>query len=168
MGSRGVESGSIEVFGRLIKPSYGRVLRRSRARTGGVGGIFSLIPSYTVAENICYPLMLAGERKKTVKERLLKMLTEFSLLKQASEYPSSLTRVEKTLVQFARASIANQPLMIIDEPMAGLDQTTFDRISQYLVKVSLSGRSMIILTSEKWSRDLPNTDIYNIENGELV
>lgn len=160
--------GSVEVFGKVIRPGQKRLIKYNRRRIGGVGGIFSLIPSYTVAENIIFPLILSGEKKKVRKERLLKMLTEFSLLKQSGEYPENLTRVENTLVQFARASVAHQPLLIIDEPLAGLDKKTYQRIYDYLVKLSLSGQSMIILSSETLDKGLPNTDSYLIMNGALV
>ena len=166
-GIRGCDSGSVELFGKLVNVKKKRQLKQLRRKIGGVGGIYSLIPSYNVAENIKYPLVISGERNKIVKDRLLNMLREFSLLKQAGEYPDGLTRVEKTLVQFAQASIANQPLMIIDEPSAGLDLNTFERIYEYLVRVSLSGRSMIILTSEPLLKVLPNTDSYYIKNGAL-
>jgi len=126
------------------------------------------MPSLTVAENITFPLVLSGTRRKVRRERLLKILTQFSLLKQAGEYPRSLTRVESTLVQFARSSIAHQPLMIVDEPLAGLDRKTYQRVLEYLVSVSLSGRSMIILCSDPPSQPLPHTDYYHISNRALV
>jgi len=167
VGLRFAQSGSVELFGEYLKTGSARSIRYVRRRIGGVGGIFALIPSISVAENIMMPLVLAGERRKVRQERLLKMLSEFSLLKCAGEYPSSLTRVEITLVQFARASIAHQPLMIIDEPLAGLDRETYQRITDYLVTVSLSGRSMIILSSEILSQQLPNMDYYQLMNGAL-
>lgn len=166
-GCRFAWSGSVELFGELLKPRKNRAIRRIRRKIGGVGGLYDLIPSLTVAENITYPLVLLAERAKVRRERLRRMLTEFSLLKQAGQYPGALTRVENSLVQFARASIANQPLMIIDEPSAGLDRRTFDRVFEYLVKVSLSGRSMLILTSEVPQQKLPNTDYYQISQGNL-
>ncbi len=168
VGLRPVQGGSVEVMGQTVKPERARTVKLVRRKVGGVGGIFGLMPSLTVAENISFPLILAGERRRVRRERLLKMLTEFSLLRQAGEYPHSLTRVENTLVQFARASIAHQPLMLIDEPLAGLDRKTYQRILEYLVSVSVSGRSMIILSSEILSQELPNTDYYQIVDGTLV
>ncbi len=168
IGLRRPESGSIELFGESIGRIGEMRINRFRQKIGGVGGLFELIPSYTVAENIVFPLVLAGEPSKARKELLMKMLTEFSLITQASAYPRRLTRVERTLVQFARASIANQPLMIIDEPSAGLDSSTSGRIHDFLVKQSFSGRSMIILTSEKTTEIIPNSDYYQLKAGELV
>ncbi len=168
IGEKFTDEGSIEVFGLQVKKNRKGRLKKIRRKIGGVGGLFSLIPSFTVSENITFPLVLNAEKKAIKKERLFKMLTEFSLLKQAKEYPRKLTRVESSLVQYARASIANQPLLIIDEPLAGLDKYTYKRIFDYLVKVSLSGRSMIVLCSEMPEETIPNTKFYRLENGTLV
>ncbi len=168
IGAQRPESGSVEIFGETLGTLRGSRKNRFRQKIGGVGGLFELIPSYTVTENIVFPLILAGESKGNRQELLLKMLTEFSLLNQAAAYPHRLTRVEKTLVQFARASVANQPLMIIDELSAGLDSGTSQRIHEFLVKATYSGRSLIILSSEKAGEAIPNTDYYQLKAGELV
>lgn len=168
VGSRFADSGSVSVFSRLMQKRRRRHIRSVRRRIGGVGGMFSLIPSFTVAENITFPLVLAGEKKSVQRERLMKMLTEFSMLRQAAQYPRNLTRVEVSLVQFARASVAYQPLMIIDELMAGLDRNTLARIIEYLAKASLSGRSIIILSSEPIPGEIPNCDRFRLERGRLV
>ncbi|KAA3635893.1 MAG: ATP-binding cassette domain-containing protein [Calditrichaeota bacterium] len=168
IGRRFVDSGAVEVFGKNVKKRKKRIIRSIRKKVGGVGGIFSLVPTFTVAENITYPLVLAGESKKVIKDRLMKMLTEFSLLKQASEYPDKLTRVEKMLVQFARANVAHQPLIIIDEPLAGLDHKTYDRIYEYMGKLALSGLSLFIVSSLELKSDLPKTRSFQLVNGVLV
>lgn len=168
LGLTKADEGSVEVLGQLIRPRNRRTVLKVRRQIGGIGGLFSLIPSFTVAQNITYPLILQVQKKRFVKDNLFKMLTEFSLLNQANEYPHKLTRVENTIVQFARALVAHQPLLIFDEPSAGFDHATFARLWEQLVKVSLSGRSMIILTSEPLEKQLPNTDSYRLENGVLL
>lgn len=167
VGKRAANEGSVEVFGQNVRPRARRRLSRIRRKIGGVGGIYGLVPAYTVAQNVVFPLILNGERRRVRRERLMKTLAEFSLLKQAGEYPSDLTRVEHTMAQFARASIANQPMLLVDEPLAGLDTQTYDRMFEYLLKVSASGRSMIIVTSDEPTRKLPNTTVYHIEEGRL-
>ena len=160
-------SGKVTLFGETMRRRR-RVIRKTRLKIGGVGGPFGLIDSLTVAENILLPLILIGERKQVRRERLTHLLGEFSLLNQAGQYPPSLTRVESALVMIARASIANQPLMVIDEPAAGLDQKTYLKTLEYLVKASLAGRSMLILASEKPPIELPHTDYYTLSGGALV
>lgn len=168
LGKRFADSGSVEMFGSMLKPRQKRLIKSVRRKIGGIGGLFSLVPTYTVAENITFPLVLSGVRKKMQKERLMTMLTEFSLLNQASVYPAKLTRVENTLVQFARANVAHQPLILIDEPLAGMDAKTYERIYEYMVKLAVSGLSMLIVSSEELKSNIPNTSSYHLINGGLA
>ncbi len=168
LGKRFADSGSVEMFGSMLKPRQKKLIKSVRRKIGGIGGLFSLVPTYTVAENITFPLVLSGERKKMQKERLMTMLTEFSLLNQASVYPAKLTRVENTLVQFARANVAHQPLILIDEPLAGMDAKTYERIYDYMVKLAVSGLSMLIVSSEELKSNLPKTSSYHLVNGGLA
>ena len=167
VGLRQPDHGTVRLFGLEIKRSRRRLIKKIRRKIGGVGGPFGLVTSLSVAENITLPLVIAAERKKVQRERLLRMLSEFSLLKLAGKYPQHLTRVESTLVQVARATIANQPLIIIDEPSAGLDPVTYRRVFEFLVKVSLSGRSMLILASQDPPGKIPNCQSYQLSNGVL-
>ncbi len=166
IGLRFAEKGSVYLFGMPMRRRR-RVIRRVRRKIGGIGEPFGLIPSFTVAENITFPLVIAGARRKLQRERLLKALSEFSLLKLAGKYPRHLTRVENSLVQFARATVANQPLVIIDEPSAGLDHKTYERVHESLVRVALSGRSMLILSSQELGASIPESDFYRLVGGVL-
>jgi putative ABC transport system ATP-binding protein len=166
LGLRWPERGAVKLFGHQLRRRR-RIIRETRRRIGGVGGIFGLVPSLTVAENLSLPMVIAAERKKVQRERLLKMLSEFSLLKLAGRYPHHLTRVENTLVQFARAAIANQPLIIVDEPLAGLDPATYQRVSEFLVQIALSGRSMLMLVSQTPPAEISNSRSYRLRNGVL-
>jgi ABC-type ATPase involved in cell division len=167
IGLRKPERGVVRMFGMDLKKRRRRTLRLVRRRIGGVGGPFGLIPSLTVAENITLPLVIAAERKKVQRERLLRMLSEFSLLKLAGKYPNHLTRVENTLVQFARAAIANQSLIILDEPSAGLDPASYQRVFDFLIRQGLSGRSILILASQDPPGKIPNCREYRLGNGVL-
>lgn len=167
VGLRWPERGEVRVFGHRLRPRGRRTIKEIRRRIGGVGGLFGLVPSLTVAENIALPMVLSAERKKVQRERLLKMLSEFSLLKLAGRYPHNLTRVENTLVQFARAAVANQPLIIIDEPAAGLDPATFQRVSEFLIQMALSGRSLLLLVSQAMPGEIPHSRHYRLRNGVL-
>ncbi|MBD3257851.1 ATP-binding cassette domain-containing protein [candidate division GN15 bacterium] len=167
LGAAFPERGTVKLFGGEIRRRSRRRIKQVRRKIGGVGGMFSLMPSLTVAENIAYPLMLQATPRKAVRERLLKMLSEFALLKLANQYPSHLTRVENHLVQFARAAIGNQPLILIDEPAAGLDPENHARVFEFLVKVALSGRSMVIVVSDPPTEQIPNTRLLRLVNGGL-
>ncbi|MEW6051631.1 MAG: ATP-binding cassette domain-containing protein [Candidatus Zixiibacteriota bacterium] len=167
VGLKSPYEGSLELFGEAVKPGRTRQMRKFRRKIGGVGGPWGLIPSMTVTENILLPLIIAGERPRTQRERLRKMLNEFGLSKVAGHHPAHLTRVESTLCQIARASIANQPLVVLDEPSAGLDIPTYQHVCEYMVKASVSGRSMLVLSSELPPQEIPGSIHYRIVNGRL-
>jgi len=165
IGLRSADQGRVCLFGRELKKN--RQFRRVRRLIGGVGGPFALVPSLTVAENICLPLVLNAEPRNVQRERLFRILSEFSLLKLAGKYPDHLTRVENTLVQFARAAIADQPLMLIDEPSAGLDPANYQRVTEFLVRMAVSGRSLLILASQTPPGDIPGSRAYFLRNEVL-
>jgi|CXWL01.1.fsa_nt_gi ABC-type ATPase involved in cell division len=167
LGVRQPAEGTVELFGETLKGRSRSQIRRFRRKIGGVGGPFGLVPTMTVAENIALPLVINGERVSSLKERLAKVMGEFNLLKLASQYPRTLTRVENTLAQIARATVAHQPLMIIDEPSAGLDRKTYLEICDYMVKVSVSGRSMLVLSSDPPPQKIPESRQFEIANGRL-
>jgi len=168
LGRRFAASGSVEIFGTVLSPRGKRKIRKIRRRIGGVGGPFGLIPTLTVADNVLLPLVIAGERPSMQKERLFKTLSELSLLSHAADYPDRLTRVQYTLVQVARSTIASQPLVLIDEPAAGLDRETTAQVFEYLFRVAVSGRSLIIVCSDLPSHELPNSRRYRLTDGILI
>lgn len=167
IGLRVPEKGQVVLFGQSLIPPRRRAIREVRRQIGGVGGPFGLVPSMTVSENITLPLVLNAEPKRGVQERLFRMLSEFSLLKLAGKYPNQLTRVENTLVQFARAAVASQPLILVDEPAAGLDTGSFQRVFEFLIKMALSGSSMLILASQPPPGEIPNSRTYYLRNEVL-
>jgi len=167
IGRQFATAGSVELFGKVLQRRKRRYIRSIRRRIGGVGGRFELVPSLTIGDNILLPLVISGERPFLQKERLQKTLTELSIQPLVGEYPTQLTRVQYTLAQVARATVANQPLILIDEPAAGLDQATLARVFEYLFKVAVSGRSMLIVCSEFPAHELPNSRRYRIIDGAL-
>jgi len=167
VGMRFPVEGTVSVLGYELKPHRRSRIRKVRRRVGGVGGPFGLVPSLTVAENIALPMVIQAERRRVQRERLFKMLSEFSLLKLAGKYPDHLTRVENTLVQLARAFVAAQPLVIIDEPSAGLDPDTYARVFDFLTTGTVSGCSLLMLVSQAPPGKLPNSRDYHLVNGAL-
>ncbi|MBI5266024.1 MAG: ATP-binding cassette domain-containing protein [candidate division Zixibacteria bacterium] len=168
IGRRFPDSGSVEVFGKVLRKRRKRHLRAVRRRIGGIGGRFELVPSMTVSDNILLPLVISGERRAIQRELLHQILAELSLTSLAGDYPHELTRVQYTLAQVARATVANQPLILIDEPAAGLDQGTLARVFEYLFKMAVSGRAMLIVCSELPVHKLPGAREYRLSEGMLI
>jgi len=159
--------GEMELFGEPVRPRGKRQWRKLRRKIGGVGGPWELIPSLSVTENVLLPMIAMGERPHIQKERLWKLLGEFGLTKVATHHPGNLTRVETMLCQIARASIAGQPLVVLDEPSSGLDNQTYLHVCEFMVKATVSGQSLLLLSSDPPPREIPASRQLRIVNGHL-
>ena len=104
---------------------------RTLLRREAIGFIFqgfNLVPVMTVADNVDYPLFLAGvptsERRRRVKE----MLEKVGLSEQAHRRPDALSGGQRQRVAVARALIKCPRLVIADEPTANLDSHTAEQV----------------------------------------
>jgi putative ABC transport system ATP-binding protein len=167
LGIRKPESGLVLVFGKAIKSGRRLQLASIRKRIGGVGGLFDLISYQTVYENLVHPLVLNNHSIRTRKTKIENSLKRFNLMKLKNECAANLSRGEKMLVMMARSIIADQPLLMIDEPLAGVDDIMAARLKEHLVRLSMAGHTMIILTSKKGNFGLPGGLEYTLDEGGL-
>lgn len=101
---------------------------RRRDAIGFVFQSFNLVPVMTVAENVDYPLFLAGvpARERTV--RVAAMLEAVGLAGHAKHRPDALSGGQRQRVAIARALVKRPKLVIADEPSASLDSATADQV----------------------------------------
>ncbi len=92
-----------------------------RTKIGFVFQTFNLIPVFTAAENVEFPLLLqrlsAGERRRRVGEAL----ESVGLGGRAKHRPDLLSGGERQRVAVARAIVHRPALVLADEPTANLD-----------------------------------------------
>ncbi|MEW5923474.1 MAG: ATP-binding cassette domain-containing protein [Candidatus Zixiibacteriota bacterium] len=167
IGSKRPDSGTIYVFGKNIGDRGGQNLKNIRRRTGGVGGIFQPIAYQTIFENLSYPLILRGDGPGARRSRVFEVLGQLNLLNKKNEKAISLSRGEEILLMLGRAIVADQPLLLIDEPLSGLDSDMARVVMDKLKRLAVAGHSLIILTSGQTGVELPGADQYSISGGKL-
>lgn len=106
---------------------------------------FNLINSYTVYQNIELALLLNGERKKDVKNKILNLIKKVGLSKFKNQKVSKLSGGQKQRVAIARALAKNTPVIIADEPTGSLDTKSANEILKLLSEIA-KDKLVIIVT----------------------
>jgi putative ABC transport system ATP-binding protein len=104
-----------------------RTLMR-RDALGFVFQSFNLVPVMTVAENVDYPLFIAGVPLAERRERVAAQLLAVGLQDHAHHRPDALSGGQRQRVAIARALVKRPKLVIADEPTASLDSVTADQV----------------------------------------
>ncbi|MEW9900841.1 methionine ABC transporter ATP-binding protein [Chitinivorax sp. PXF-14] len=142
--------GHIEIDGQDITRLDGRALQALRQRIGMVFQHFNLLSGKTVADNVRFPLKLAGKLSRAgMDARVAELLELVGLSEHRDKYPSQLSGGQKQRVGIARA-LANQPrLLLCDEATSALDPQTTQAILQLLRDINRRlGLTIVLITHE--------------------
>jgi putative ABC transport system ATP-binding protein len=102
-----------------LSPSQTSILRREKI--GFVFQTFNLIPVFTAAENVEYPLLVQGFDRNARRIRVAEALENVGLSSRAGHRPDLLSGGERQRVAIARAIVHRPALILADEPTANLD-----------------------------------------------
>ena len=101
---------------------------RSDLRLRAVGFVFqnfSLFPTFTVEQNVAWPLEVAGLGWRVARERAAEALVDVGLdLAVRDRRPTQLSRGEQQRVAIARALVTDPQVLLADEPTGNLDSAT--------------------------------------------
>jgi ABC-type branched-subunit amino acid transport system ATPase component len=154
-------AGSIVFDGHDIagQPAY-RVARRGLSRTFQLSSEFARL---TVLENLLVAApgqrgetwwgALLGKRYWRRQERLLverarELLDRFAMAEKEEEYAGNLSSGQKRLLEVMRALMAEPKMLLLDEPMAGVNPSLAQRIARYLEELRDGGLTMLMVEHE--------------------
>jgi len=118
-----VDSGTVLLSGEEItaKPAH---LRR-------IGLVFQdnqLFPHLNVAKNISYSLMIQGTKQKLMDEKVAEVLELVGLTHLSQREVFKLSGGEAKRIAVARALVAQPKVLLLDEPLSGLDKELHARL----------------------------------------
>ncbi|MEH7440815.1 methionine ABC transporter ATP-binding protein [Bacillus sp. JJ1122] len=142
-------SGSVVVAGREVSRIKGAQLRKARQEISMIFQHFNLLWSRTVAENIAFPLEIAGVSKSERDIRVKELISLVGLDGRGDAYPAQLSGGQKQRVGIARALANNPKVLLGDEATSALDPETTDQILDLLVDINKRlGLTIVLITHE--------------------
>lgn len=142
----------------IVHSASGRIVIDDRDVTDlpphqrSVGMVFQadhLFPHMNVAANIGFGLRMAKVPAPAIAQRVDELLLLVDLPGFARRRPDSLSGGESKRVALARALAARPRVLLLDEPLTGLDRTLHDRLALDLRRILIAaGTTSLLVTHD--------------------
>nr|WP_282450597.1 methionine ABC transporter ATP-binding protein [Marinobacter xestospongiae] len=142
--------GRILIDGENVTDYNAEQLRGFRRKVGMIFQHFNLLSSKTVADNIAFPMKLAGiYSRQQIRDRVDELLARVGLSDHASKYPSQLSGGQKQRVGIARALACRPSILLCDEATSALDPQTTQSVLRLLADINRElGLTIVLITHE--------------------
>lgn len=163
------DAGAVWVDGIDVAARPERELTALRDRIGMVFQNYALFDGLTVAENIGFPLAQMRRPPDEIAARVQTRLEQVHLPDIGGKRPAELSGGMKKRVCLARATVHDPAIMLCDDPTAGLDPVTTNRIFRLLKTLQAQNRATAIIVSHETDYLRPICDaIALLDHGRLV
>jgi putative ABC transport system ATP-binding protein len=162
-------SGEVQVAGlALDRATEAELTEFRRRRLGIVFQFFHLLPTMTVLENVCLPLLLAGEPLRGAQSRAAALLELVGLADRSSHFLHQLSGGQMQRAAIARALVHEPPVLLADEPTGNLDSGSAEQVLALLQKISSQRRTtMVVVTHSEEVARLAHRRIH-LRDGQIV
>jgi NitT/TauT family transport system ATP-binding protein len=151
----------INVIAGLLRPENGSV------EIGGtVSYVFqepALFPWLTALENVNVVLSDSAATRPEAE----RWLEEVGLAEWADKYPRQLSGGQKQRVALCRALAFGGDVLLLDEPLKGLDPETREKTAD-LIRRARAGKTLLLVTHDSWEAQALCDRVYTFENGTFV
>lgn len=161
---------SVSVFGRNPSQLEESEVKDFFQKLGVLYQEGALLNSMTVGENIGLPLEQHGHLPSDLIEYIVRMKLQQVNLEDAYEkYPPQLSGGMLKRAALARAIVMDPPLLLCDEPGAGLDPVTMSQLDHLILDLKEQlGMTVIMVTHEVPSTLRMADQVVFLENGTSI
>jgi phospholipid/cholesterol/gamma-HCH transport system ATP-binding protein len=164
------DHGDVVVDGRDVLAMTEIELAAFRLKFGMLFQNNALFDYMTVGENIAFPLRrLFNLPEDEIAAKVAERLRVVSLPGFEGRMPSGLSGGQKKRVGVARATVCRAEIVLYDEPAAGLDPVTSQRIFELLRAEQRAAGATVVMVSSDLDRLLTVTDrVGMLHKGRLI
>jgi phospholipid/cholesterol/gamma-HCH transport system ATP-binding protein len=163
------DRGHVFVEDRDITALRGRELGEVRTHMGFLFQNAALFDSMSVGDNVAFPM-----RRHTrlsdgdIRERARKKLADVGLDAAFDQMPGDLSGGMRKRAGLARAMALDPPILLVDEPSAGLDPITAQEIDELLVETKRGGTTLVVVTHNIPSARVIGDDFAVLHQGRML
>ena len=141
--------GTVTVDGKDLSKMSRRDLLKERRKIGMIFQGFNLLQQKSALENVCFPLLIAGVKRKNAEKKAKELLETVGLGDRLDAYPSQLSGGMQQRVAIARALANNPKVLLCDEATSALDPKTTLQILDLLREINRKlGVTIVVITHE--------------------
>lgn len=145
------DSGVVEIDGTDTSRLSGRRLAAFRnSKIGFVFQFHSLLPEFTMLENVAMPALIGGKKPTEARRSALELIDYMGLKDRANHRPDQLSGGERQRAAVARALINNPTIVLADEPSGSLDSHNRTELHHLFQTLRADrGQSFVIVTHDE-------------------
>ena len=164
------DAGEVLVEGEDIGRMSRRQLSRTRQRIGFLFQNAALFDSLSVGDNVAFPLRRhTGGSNAEIVSRVRTLLEQVGLERDYDTMPADLSGGMKKRAGLARAMALEPPILLADEPSAGLDPVTAAEIDALLIDLKRRlGTTLVVVTHNIPSARAIGDELVFLDNAKIL
>ena len=165
----------LRVIAGLLTPTTGTIILNDQdiscvpTHLRSVGMIFQdnqLFPHLNVYDNVAFGLRMAKADKRVISERCQELLDLVGLTEAAKQSVTTLSGGEAKRVALARALAPSPQVLLLDEPLTGLDKELHDRLAQDLQRIlHATSTTALLVTHLMAEAEVISDAIHHLNDG---